>query len=122
MLEFSETNYYQALISEKSIYSFKINIFRRTIKFEFEAHWPIFILSQMNNKLEVLKMSWLINDFHHTPALLSYILYPGGFEFKSKMHILQTIANFTNTQNFIYITQNIQSLFSLGSPSNHKMH
>ena len=64
----------------------------------------------MNNKSEVLKLSWLINNFHHTPALLSHILYPGGFEVKFKIHVVQTIANFKNTQNVINYTQNIQSL------------
>ena len=68
-----------------------------------------FSFHKTNNNSGVLKMSWLINNFHHTAALLSHILYPGGFEVKFKIHVVQTIANFKNTQNVINDTQNIQS-------------
>ena len=53
-----------------------------------------FSFHKTNNNSGILKMSWFINDFHHTAALFSHILYPEGFEVKFKIHVVQTIANF----------------------------
>ena len=83
MLNFQKINllFQKSTISEEQL---KLNL--RPIIRHFSFH-------KTNNNSGTLKLSWFINDFHHTAAIFSHILYPEGFEVKFKIHVVRTIAN-----------------------------